>query len=270
MVNMILYKTYELLKNNKNLQFEKLEINDVRIGMLLTAVRLSDGSCGVASTLSDYQIHCLKENRDYGDFTPSKIKGHKVIDLFETDKRSNIIDTLKIAALNAISSKLMSASNYKLLVDTDPVDLIELDLQKTITIVGGFHSYIRKISDTDNKLNVLEMNKDFLSDEHKKFFIPAADFKKVLPVSDIIIITGLTLVNNTIDGLLASIPPQAQVIVTGPSSSIIPDALFSYGVSMIGATQITDPGMLFTIVEEAGAGYHLFKYCARKICILNE
>jgi uncharacterized protein (DUF4213/DUF364 family) len=267
---MVLEKTYELLKNRQNLRFEKLEITDVRIGLLLTAVRLSDGSCGVASTLSDYQMHCIKENRDFGDFTPSKIKGQKVVDLFETEKRSNVIDTLRIAVLNAISSRMITAGDYKIMNDTDPVDLIRLDQQKTVTIVGGFHSYIRKISKTDNKLNVLELDENLLAQEYKKFFVPADDFKKILPVSDIIIITGFTLVNNTIDGLLSSIPSKAQVIVTGPSSSIIPDVLFSYGVNMIGATQITHPDLLFTIVEEAGAGYHLFKYCARKICVLNE
>jgi hypothetical protein len=36
--------------------------------------------------------------------------------------------------------------------------------------------------------------------------IPAGGFAKILPVPDIIIITGCTLVNNTIDDLITAIP----------------------------------------------------------------
>ena len=80
----------------------------------------------------------------------------------------------------------------------------------------------------------------------------------------------LTLVNNTIDGLLSAISPDALVIVTGPSSSLIPDVLFQNKVNIIGATKITNPEILFNIVSECGAGFHSFKYCAAKICIINE
>jgi uncharacterized protein (DUF4213/DUF364 family) len=267
---MILDETYELLRTRYKKQLEKLEIADVRIGVYLTAVKLSDESYGVASTLTDIQSHCDKESRDFGDFTPLQIKGQRVISLFETAKKSNITDTLKIAVLNAISSKIISHSDYKILDNTDPIELITLSSQKTITIVGGFHNYIRKISITDNKLFVLELNRDVLSEKHKQFYVPATEYKEILPVSDIIIITGLTLVNNTIDGLLSAIPSTAQVIVTGPSSSIIPDILFANKVNIIGATQITNPDLLFSLVSEAGAGFHLFEYCAKKICILNE
>lgn len=267
---MILNETFELLNTRYKKQIEKLEISDVRIGVLLTAAKLSDGSVGVATTLSEILVHCNKENRDFTDFTPSKIRGQKVMDLLESTKKSNIIDTLKTAVLNAISSRIISSSSYKIIEDTDPIDLIPLDSQKTITIVGGFHSYIRKISSTSNKLYVLELNRDALTEEHKQFYVPAAEYKQILPLSDIIIITGFTLVNNTIDALLSAIPAKALVIVTGPSSSIIPDILFENKVNIIGATRITNPDLLFTIVGEAGAGFHLFQYCAHKICILNE
>ena len=134
---------------------------------------------------------------------------------------------------------------------------------------GAFHSYIRKISETPNKLFVLEKNKEALPAEYKKFFVVADDYKTILPDSDIVIITGQTLVNNTIDYLLRAISPGAQVIVTGPSGSIIPDILFENGVSIIGASRITKPEILFDIVSDGGTGFHLFEYCARKISILK-
>jgi uncharacterized protein (DUF4213/DUF364 family) len=236
----------------------------------MTAVRLSDDSYGVASTLAESQPDCTKKNRDFSDFTPLKIKGQKVSSLFETKKESDAISTFKIAVLNAISSKMILSGNYKIVENCDPIDLIDLSSKKTITMVGAFHSYIGKISETENRLSVLEINENALTSEQKQFYVPAKEYKTLIPDSDIVIITGLTLVNNTIDNLLSVIPKKAVVVVTGPSSSIIPDILFDNKVNIIGATRITKPDVLFDVVSEAGAGYHLFKYCAQKISILRS
>jgi len=267
---MVIDQTYCLLERNYHTDFENLTVSDVRIGLYLTAVRLSDNSYGIASTLTDEHPFCTKENRDYGEFSPSKIIGHKVKDLLETTKESGIILTLKIASLNAISSGILSSGRYPVIENCDPIDLIDLQVPKTITMVGAFHSYIRKIAPTNNRLFVLELDEKAFSPDQMHYYVPAEDYPKVLPESDIIIITGLTLVNNTIDGLLSAIPPHAEVIVTGPSSSIIPDVLFANKVNIIGATRLIRTDAVFDLVSQAAAGYHLFKYCAQKICILNQ
>jgi uncharacterized protein (DUF4213/DUF364 family) len=267
---MIVEDTYKLLRARYPGPFEYLEIEKVRIGVFHTAIKLSDGSFGVSSTLPGMELPCDKKHRDFGDFSPLKIKGQKVTGLFETGKKSHIIDTLKVAVLNAISSQFLTLSGYHMIENADPIDLIDLQENKTITIVGAFHSYINRISETQNKLYVLELNENALSPCEKKFYVPAKNYQEILPLSDTVIITGLTLVNNTIDNLLASILPHTQTVVTGPSSSIIPDVLFENHVNILGAAQITDPEMLFSVVSEAGAGFHLHEYCAKKICIINE
>ncbi|MFO8066962.1 MAG: DUF364 domain-containing protein [Bacteroidales bacterium] len=267
---MIIEKTYNFLKQAYPKLVEDILIDYVQVGVFLTAVRLSDGGCGVASTLASPPTHCQKKDRRFDDFTPTKIAGQSVKELFENSPNNNITDTLKLAVLNAISSGIINSGSYKVLEDTDPVDLLDLNSQKRITIVGAFNSYIRKISETNSILKVLEFNEDTFIDEHKHYYVPANEYKSLLPESDIIIITGLTLVNNTINGLLEVIPKESRVVLTGPSSSIVPDVLFKHNIDIIGATKIHDPEMLFKVAREAGTGYHLFKYCASKICILNE
>jgi uncharacterized protein len=266
---MIIEQTYDLLKTKYRNKIDGLTIADVRIGLFLTAVRLSDNSFGASASLTDNHSFCNKGNRDFGSFTPSKIKGQKVSDLFETQKESNTTLTLKIAVLNAISSGIISSGDYKVLENCDPIDLLDLGSQKTITIVGAFHTYIQKVSMTKNRLYVLELNENALAPEQKQFYVPANEYSTILPESDIVIITGLTLVNKTIDSLLSAISKKSTVIVTGPSSSIIPDILFAGNVNIIGATRITKPEILFNVVGEAGTGFHLFEYCAQKICILK-
>lgn len=267
---MILYDTYNLLKTEYRVPVGDLKIEEIRVGAFLSAVKLSNSSYGISSTVLDCHYHRPKEKRDFSDFTPNKITGQSVSSLFETDKKSCIIDTLRIAVINAISSKLLEKGKYNFLENTDPIDLIDLSREKTITIVGAFQSYIRKISSTDNHLNVLELNKNALCDEHIKYYVPAEEYRNVIPGSDILIITGLTLVNNTIDNLLETVSPNTTVIVTGHSSSLIPDILFKNKVNIVGATRIVNPDLLFTTVSEFGAGFHLFKYCAQKICIINN
>jgi uncharacterized protein (DUF4213/DUF364 family) len=267
---MVAHKTYEILKKTLQQKLNDLYIEDVVVGMHMTAVKLNDQSFGVASTIDTSEIFCPKKDRDYGEFTPTKIKGKKVTELFETTKQSNIISTLRIAALNAISSNIIANSNYIVHNNTDPYDLLDLSQPKTVTIVGAFQSYIKKFAKTHHKLFVLELNENALNEDQKEYFVPASDFQKVLPSSDIVIITGLTIVNNTIEGLLSSVQKNTKVIVTGPSSSMIPDVLFENNVNYIGAVRVTDGKKLFEVVGQGGHGYHLFYYCAEKICIVNE
>jgi uncharacterized protein len=266
---MITGKTYNLLKSRYKNEFNALSISDVRIGIYITAVRLSDGSTGTSATLTENQPFCAKRNRDFGDFTPLRIRGQKVFDILESGKESDLILSLKMAVLNALSSRFITSANYRIVEDKDPFDLLDLKTGKTITVVGAFHSYIRKISETTNKLFVLEMNENALPGEYRRFFIPAYDFKRVIPASDVVIITGQTLVNRTIDELLEAITPGTEVIVTGPSGSIIPDILFENNVTIIGAVRITKPDLLFDVISEGGTGFHLFEYCAKKISILK-
>ena len=269
-MSLIIEKTYNLLKSRYKKRFEELVISDVRIGLYLTAVRLSDNSTGTSATLTDDNPLCAKSKRNFGDFTPLRIKGQKVPDILELQKESGIISSLKTAVLNAVSSGIIASGHYKIIENSDPIQLLDLDSLKTITIVGAFQSYIRKVSETKNKLNVLEQNENALSPDQRKFFVPAADYIKVIPSSDIVIITGQTLVNRTIDELLAAVSPGTEVIVTGPSSGLLPDILFENKVTIIGTSRIIRPEILFDIVSEGGAGYHLFEYCAQKICILNS
>lgn len=266
---MIIERTYDLLNTKYGIDFGNLYIDDVRVGQFLTALKLSDGSIGTASSLEDDHPFCTKADRDFGEFTPFKIRDRSIKQLFEITRDSKLILSLRIASLNAVSAGIISSGKFRVVEDSDPVDLLNFGEGKVITMVGAFHSYMRKISLTRNRLQVLEFNENAFQPEHKRFFVPASEYKKTISASDFVIITGQTLVNNTIDDLLAHIKRDSTVVVTGPSGSMLPDALFEKGVSMIGATRLTDPDLVFEVVGQAGMAYHMFEYCARKICILK-
>lgn len=266
---MIIEQAYNLLRTKYGDTIELLSVEDVRIGAFITAVRLSDGSTGTASSLQDEHPFCRKADRDFGEFTPLKMKGRKVSRLFEMKKNSAIISSLRTAALNAVSSGLVKNGKYRIVEDCDPVSLIDLDRKRTITMVGAFQSYIEKIAGTGNILHVLEMNESAFQPEHRKYYVPAADYAEVIPRSDVVVITGQTLVNNTIEPLLDEVKDGTEVILTGPSAGILPEVLFANGVTIIGTSRFTKPDLVLDIASQGGLGYHLFEYCAQKICILK-
>jgi uncharacterized protein (DUF4213/DUF364 family) len=268
---MIINETYNFIRSTNADLFRNTTIERVVVGIYFTAVKLSSGSAGMAKTEIDN--HCgnsFKHKRNFGAFSPGKIQGQKIIDLFEQAEKSDVLDNVRLAVLNAVSSEIISRSKYNVIEDKDPVDLIDLNQTKTICIVGAFQSYINKIAETKNKLFVLELNENAFDENQKQFYVPAEKYAETFSKSDIIIITGATLSNNTLDTLLENIPERAQTILVGPSSSLVPDILFKHKVNIIGSTKILDAEQMFTIISEGGTGFHLFKCCAKKICILND
>lgn len=268
---MIIQETFELLKTKYENQFKTTTIARVNVGLFFTAVQLSSGYCGVAGT-DLRSLSCCAQNRkkEFGAFTPGKISGQKLLDLFYHTEVSKILDIVRLAAINAVSAELIAKSNYKIIEDKDPIDLVDLNSNKTVCIVGAFHSYMKNIANTSAKLIILELNEDAIPDDYKKYYVPAEKASSVFPDSDVIIITGSTLVNNTLDNILKIIPPKKQVIIAGPTASLIPDVLFQHNINIIGSTRIVDAEKVFHAIAEGGAGYHLFHNGAQKICLLND
>jgi len=266
---MILENTLDLLRTRYG-SYCKLLIDRVQIGRHLTVVSLSDGSCGVVGTGMDNPETGPKQNRNFGKFTPGNMCGYTAAELFDYPGDGMLLRSLQFAVINAISGRIIHEFDYQIVEDKDPVDLLDLSGQKKICMVGAFQGYMTKLANSGHQLSVLELQEDVFREEHKRFFVPAVKAAEYLPFADIIMITGLTLVNNTIDNLLQMIPPGRQVVVVGPSAGLIPDMLFQYHVNIIGSLRILDTDKLFRIAAEGGAGFHLFQYCARKICILNK
>jgi uncharacterized protein (DUF4213/DUF364 family) len=75
----------------------------------------------------------------------------------------------------------------------------------------------------------------------------------------------MTVVNGTLEGLLALAAPEASVIVVGPSGSLLPDALFSRGVRWAGGCALTDPDAALELLAQGARARHLYGTCARRI-----
>jgi uncharacterized protein len=268
---MIIKECIEIIVNKYATLLQEVVIKNLVIGRHFTAVELSDGSCGLAN--SGTPVRTVKQHsgkRFSGDFAPGNYCGREVLDLLQFKDDDRIPLSVTLAVMNAISSGLPLSKSVNILRNTDPVDVLNINQQSNVTVVGAFDSYIRKVMPVARTLHVVELHKEALAPEYQNLFVPYEHASEVLSDSDIVLITGSTLVNETFTTLMAMIGSETFVAVTGPSSNLLPEVLFGKGVSCIGATRITNAEMMFRIIAEGGSGYHLFGRCAEKICLLKS
>jgi len=103
------------------------------------------------------------------------------------------------------------------------------------------------------------------------FKIESADrLEEIIPQANILIITGVTLINHTLGPILDLAEKANEIVVVGPTASVYPGPLFKRGVTVMGGVRITDAAKMIHLIGEAGSGYDFFDNCADKIIMRNE
>lgn len=123
---------------------------------------------------------------------------------------------------------------------------------KTVVLVGHF-PFIERLRTQVGRLFVLEQNPG--PGEHPEQAAPS-----LIPQADVLAITSMTLLNDTLDGLLALRKPGARTLLLGPSTPLHP-LLFDYGLELLSGAVVTavDPvlhlvrqGAVFRQVRKGG------------------
>jgi hypothetical protein len=82
--------------------------------------------------------------------------------------------------------------------------------------------------------------------------LPDTACEQLVPEADIVVITGSTLANGTLDRLLELAENARIVAIVGPTASCLPEPLFRRGVKYIGGIRIRDADMAMQILSEGG------------------
>jgi uncharacterized protein (DUF4213/DUF364 family) len=78
---------------------------------------------------------------------------------------------------------------------------------------------------------------------------PAEAAAEVVPQADVLAMTSTTLINGTLDGLLALRKPGAKVLLLGPSTPLHP-LLFEHGVEMLSGAMVTDVDPVLHLIRQ--------------------
>ena len=157
-----------------------------------------------------------------------------------------LLRAVGLGALNAISQHLLKTAGFKLDRATDPVGRLDLGGARHVGMVGFFAPLVREWENYAGALTVIEKDPQFL-DRSGPFEV--TDQTDRLRGCDRVLITGSTLINDTLDDVLSHCDPRAQVALVGPSASCLPDPIFDRGVDVVGSTMVCDLPRLETQLE---------------------
>jgi uncharacterized protein (DUF4213/DUF364 family) len=187
---------------------------------------------------------------------------------------SNVLKSaIGVAAINGLSQLVIEsedATEYEVVKEKDGFDLLEIQPGETVSLIGAFGPYIRRLKMMGNSFFVVEKNPQTLRTDEMKYFKPEPEMPSALKKSDVVIITGTAIVNHTIDLILSYITDKHRTAIIGPTASMIPDAFFKRGVTVMAGVRILDPDLMIKILKQGGSAYHLLRECCEKIAFIKR
>ena len=269
---MIFDETMALLQNLYGEKLAVIRIERIVIGLFFTGVKLSNGAGGVAYTPKDELsgAACCHSGTAKGS-TRVSFKGMDVQEIFRRGADSPLTALVSLTVMNALSTRFIDSERYNVIYDKDSLDFIDFDRAGKIGMVGAFGPFLKRMKNIPGiDLTVIERKKESLWEEEMRFYAPAEEASSILPACQTAILTGSAIANGSIETLLSYTKPGALVIVTGPTASLLPEALFSRNATIVSGVQVTDPDLALDIVSEGLGAYHLFDTCVRKLNILRD
>jgi len=270
----ILKETAGLVKAKLASEYEAITIERVTIGMFFSGVKLSNGFAGLSYTpVKDVpQAVCCPSSAGR-IFDPFKIYGMPAAEVL-TALTSNepIKAAVAIATLNALSAVCWErglAGDYRIQMNSDAIDAVRMPADCSVAVIGAFVPVLRKLKARGGRWWVIEQDPQTLKADEMPHFIPADQSSETIAAADVLIITGVTLVNHTLQPILAAARPGAEIAVIGPTASLLPDALFARGVRVVGGVRVKKPDELLDVLAAGGSGYHFFERLAPRFVIEN-
>ena len=200
---------------------EDAAVRSVLVGAHWTAV--CSRHCGLASTIIGDQPQGHSVVRDAG-----QLHFKSALELAEYARSDNPLEvSIGLAAINS-------------LIEFDQARAVEVNAaevlarsgrEKTVAVIGHF-PFVTKLQSQVGRLWVIEQRP--IAGEY-----PAEAADDLLPRADVVAITGTTLINGTLDHLLALCQSTAVVMILGPSTPLSP-VLFEHGVSLIAGARVID------------------------------
>ncbi|MBU1001687.1 MAG: DUF364 domain-containing protein [Proteobacteria bacterium] len=102
---------------------------------------------------------------------------------------------------------------------------------RNVAVVGHF-PFVVRMGPEFARLSILELSP-------RAGDLPAAQAKQILPEADVVALTGTTLLNGTLAGLLALCRRDALVLMLGPSTPFA-QSLFSHGLDVLAGARVVD------------------------------
>jgi uncharacterized protein (DUF4213/DUF364 family) len=252
-----------------------LTVERAVVGLFFTGVKLSNGVAGACATpiKTIPEAVCCPTSVMAMPF-PGKLRGRPALDLAkEALGDHGIRRAVGIAAMNALADTCWRRRPHpetELRLGIDAFDATEIRPGDKVVVVGAFVPFLRELKRRRQPFLVLEQDPATLKPEELPFFRPAEQADSVVREADVLLITGTTLINDTLEAPLCLAKPSARVTMVGPTISLLPDAFLSRGADILGTVRITAPDEFLETLAEGGSGYHFLGRSAQKVVLVKR
>ena len=191
--------------------------------------------CGLASTLSrPHHHHGVPDVPQAGQL--ESLSGSALAILAKSDEPA--LASVGVAAINSLLPQHPEAWTD---LNAEEV-LAKYGAGKRVVLIGHF-PFVARLRNRVGELLVLEQRP-------QPGDLPAVAAAEILPQADVVAITGTTLINHTLDELLAFCSTKALIILLGPSTPLSP-VLFDHGVDILCGSVVT---AISPVLETVGQG----------------
>jgi len=271
----ILTETIEIIRNVAADEIGKLTIERAVVGLFFTGIKLSTGHVGACATpVKTIPDAVCCPTSAYAMPFPGKMRGRRAADfLDEVHHQDGIRRAVGVAAMNALAAFCWDCKPHPavdLETDVDAFDAARIAPDQMVVVVGAFVPFLRELKRRGNPYLVLEQDPAVLKADELPFYRHASQAPVVVPQADVILITGTTLLNDTLDDILAAAKPNACKVVVGPTVGLVPDAYLRRGCDILGSIRVTDADKFLDVLAEGGSGYHFFGKSAQKIVLRSR
>jgi uncharacterized protein (DUF4213/DUF364 family) len=271
----VIAETIGIITERPPTLLEEIWIDDLVIGIFFTGVKLSTGHAGCAFTPTGEipeAVCCPTAAARMPQ--AGELDGTPVSEIIKYSLDPNVVKSaIGVATLNAVSQLILESANgkeYEMIRDQDGFNLLSIQPHETVSLIGAFGPYIRRLKMTGNPFFIIEKNPQTLRLDEMKYFKPESEMRDALEKSGVVIMTGTSIVNHTIDYILSLLRNGIRAAIIGPTASMIPDAFFKRGVHVMAGIEIQKPDTMIKILKQAGSGYHLMKECGEKIAFVKR
>jgi uncharacterized protein (DUF4213/DUF364 family) len=271
----ILTETVAAVTDILGTELDTIAVERAVIGLFFTGVKLSTGHAGACATpiKTMPEAVCCPSSAMAMPF-PGKLKGKPARDMLkEVFSTHGIRRGVGIAALNALAELCWERRPHPLAElrgGLDAFDANQFRPGDRTVVVGAFVPFLKELKRRKQPFLVLEKDPDTLKAEEMPFYRPAETAREVVPEADVLLVTGTTLLNDTLEDLLGWARPQARVTVVGPTVGLLPDAFLKRGADILGGVRITAPDDFLDLLAEGGSGYHFFGRVAEKVVLVRR
>jgi len=215
-------------------------IKEIRQGPFQTAVQTR--YCGLASTPHDSGLHHNRKPVEEAGL----LTGKNARDLAGMAKSESLYEAaIGMATINS----LLEINNEECLELNASKLIAEKGKDKNVAIVGHF-PFISQLRGVVKALCVIEKNPR--EGDHTE-----VEAKDLIPLADVVGITGTAFTNHTIEQLLELCNPKAYVVLLGDTAPLS-RLLFDYDIDAISGTRVIDDKLALRCVSE-GATYRQIK-----------